>query len=145
MSKRKLPDTSIDAHNSIKGEVQENHWKKILEAFDEVESATYEEIAVKCGLDRIAVGRRISELIEGGKLYRTELKRPTSSGRQAYCISRIGVGLPKAEDKPPKVAKPKAKPVPPTENKIVVSEYVRRKRKTDEQVNKSHIKQNHLF
>lgn len=126
---RKLPDTSKAAYESVKPELIPNHHAKILEAFDKVESATYEEAADLCGLDRIAVGRRISELIKEGKLYRTDLKRKTSTQRDAYLIAKVDAGLPKAEEKT-KIAKPKptSKIQVTDENKVVVTSYVRRKR-----------------
>jgi hypothetical protein len=140
MSKHSVPDTSKAAYESIKGEMQENHHAKILAALNAVEYAIYEEIAVSTGLEKHAVGRRLLELELAGKVYKTGIKKPTSTRRQAYAYSVVGKEIPKAKEKPKKIKKVKSPP--PNQNVIIVSEYVRQKRKT---IPNSTIIQNHLF
>lgn len=120
MSNQKLPDTSLSAYESVKGKAISKHHKKILEAFDLLVWANYEQIAVKIGMERHQVGRRLSELELAGKIYKTAMKVATTTGRMAYAYAKTGAGIPKAETKPKEVTPP---------NTITVKEHTRHLKK----------------
>lgn len=139
-----VPSTSKDAYESIKGEMQQNHYTKILSALELVECAIYEDIASLTGMERHQVGRRLSELEGQNKVYRTGIKKPTSTGRLAYCYSLIGTGLPAAEEKSKKVSKPKTVPKAPNPDKKVIP-VVAHTRTLKKETPPSLIKQERLF
>lgn len=81
--KRKNPQTSIDAHNSVK-EAKSYYHEKLIAALRELKvGATYEEAATKAGIRPDQAWRRMSELVAAGICYNTGITRKTSSGRSA--------------------------------------------------------------
>jgi len=82
---RNNPKTSIDAYNSIKGDVRQNHNAKIVSALLALKSATYEEIANYLKWDdKNRAARRLSELEREQIVYKPGEKRKTKSGRDAF-------------------------------------------------------------
>lgn len=80
--RRSDPETSLEAANGmIEGAA--DHRAKILVALSDGIARTYVEIADVCGLEPIAVARRMSELARLGQVQRLQEKRPTPSGYQA--------------------------------------------------------------
>lgn len=82
MRKQKIPQTSRTAHNSIKQHKAAQH-KKILQALQRIKghAAAYERIAQYAGMDRIAVARRLSELVAANKICPTNQCVMSSSNR----------------------------------------------------------------
>ncbi len=78
-----LPDTSHAANREMTKELREEHHAKIISALEAIGAAIYEDIALKVGLDRHQVGRRLKELVEAGKIYNTLQTGLTSKGRKA--------------------------------------------------------------
>lgn len=87
-----LPVTSIEAYKSITPEMLLSHHGKILLALKELGSGMYEEIAVKTGLERHSVARRLKELQYFSPqplIYNTGEKRKTSTGRNAFVYKLV--------------------------------------------------------
>lgn len=81
---RQNPLTSIKAYESIKqGDMRETHWLKIKKALEVLKAANYEEIARQCGIDKVAVNRRLSELLRMKMVFKAGYTLPTSSGHAA--------------------------------------------------------------
>ena len=83
MSKRKQPQTSIDAHNSVKPDKEALHAQIIVGMKALRVGGTFEEIASASNLQPAQVWKRLSEMIEAGTVFNTGITHPTSSGRQA--------------------------------------------------------------
>lgn len=85
MAKRHNPSTSNEAWNSMKGDPINTHHQKILEALQKHGEGIYEEIAGWCGFgDKNMISRRLLELLNLGKIEKTERTKNTSSGRKAF-------------------------------------------------------------
>lgn len=83
MSNRKNPQTSFDAHDSIK-DSKSYYYKKIIEGLTKLQvGGHFEEIAEASGVKPSQVWKRLSEMIDMGILFNTGVTRKTSSGRQA--------------------------------------------------------------
>lgn len=82
--KRNNPSTSHAAFKQVTSEMKEGHYMKIIAALQKLKSANYETISQKCGLERHAVGRRLSEMLERGMIWKPGGYSKTSSGRDAY-------------------------------------------------------------
>lgn len=100
--KKKLPQTSHDAHKAVTQEMKSDHWDKIMLALQFIGEGNYEEIARKSKLDRHAVGRRLSELVAEQFVFNTGKTSPTSKGRGAivYRLTELGLSqVPQASQK----------------------------------------------
>lgn len=84
MKKKNLPETSKEAHARVTPEMLSAHHSKIIKALERLGTATYEEMANYTGMDRHAIGRRLSELERMEIVYKPGEKRLTKSGRNAY-------------------------------------------------------------
>lgn len=86
MAKRRNPETSKLAYDSVRDHVIPNHHQKIMAALAKNGGeGIYEEIAGWCGFkDRNACSRRLLEMLNLGKIEKTDRKKPTSTGRQAF-------------------------------------------------------------
>lgn len=78
--KRKQPQTSLEAYDSITNQQLQDIYNKILVALDHLGEATFEEIAAYLKIDRMQVVRRLSEMarieIDGSPLiYKTTNKK----------------------------------------------------------------------
>lgn len=82
--KRNNPSTSHAAFKQVTSEMKEGHYMKIIAALQKLKSANYEAISQKCGLERHAVGRRLSEMLERGIVWKPGGVSKTTSGRAAY-------------------------------------------------------------
>lgn len=94
----KLPDTSIEAYESVSVEMLADHHRKIVNALSVLGNANYEKIATLMGMEPHAVGRRLKELLEMELIYKTENKSLTKSGRKAYDYCLTGRGMPKTDE-----------------------------------------------
>lgn len=85
MNKNKIPETSIEAFNSLRSEDMIKTYNNILYSLSILKEATYEEMAsfLKCEPGKI--WRRLSELHEKYHLiYRPGNKRKLKSNRPSY-------------------------------------------------------------
>lgn len=82
--KKAVPPTSRAAFNQVTAEMKEGHYDKIKNALLKLKSANYENIAAKANLNPTAVGRRLSEMLERGMVWKPGGVSKTSSGRMAY-------------------------------------------------------------
>lgn len=112
---KKLPDTSLEALDSVSIEMLADHHRKIVNALSMLGTANYERIAAQVGMEPHAVGRRLKELIEMEMIYKTENKSLTKSGRKAYDYCLTGRGMP-TTDNMIKEAYGKIKTEDPSEN-----------------------------
>lgn len=94
MKDKKLPQTSLDAYKSVPDEMKERHHSKILNALKELKLAIGEEIALKVGMDKHQIGRRLSELERDQLIYKPGSKKNTSTGRQAFQYALTGMDIP---------------------------------------------------
>lgn len=85
----KVPSTSHAAYNQAKQGMIDSHHEKIKEALGVLGVANYEVIAAKCGLERHAVGRRLSEMEALQIVYKPGTKSKTKTNREAfnYCLT----------------------------------------------------------
>ena len=81
--RRSDPSTSLEAANSMV-EGAALHRAKILAVLGDGVARMYVEIADVCGLDPVAVARRLSELHRFGAIRRLSQTRITPSGRPAH-------------------------------------------------------------
>lgn len=83
MSKRKLPETSLEAWRSITPEQLSDHHAKILTALSELKKASAEQISTHTNLHYWQITRRMSELERKQLIYKTGAKVATRTGRSA--------------------------------------------------------------
>lgn len=81
---RKLPVTSIAAYKQAVPEMKAEHYRKIIQALEQLGSANYERIAENAGLLPTQVGRRLSELERDQKVFKPGIQTLTKSGRKAF-------------------------------------------------------------
>jgi DNA-binding Lrp family transcriptional regulator len=111
MAKRKNPQTSRDAHESIKPAKGYYH-KKIIEALERIRvGATYEEAAKVAGIRPDQAWRRMSELVQAGIVYNVGITRQTSSGRKAMVRQLVGMKAVDTNKAPKTQAQQKAKEI----------------------------------
>ena len=92
MSKKKIPETSLAAYQSITNEQKENHYNKILATLAELKTASAEQIASHTTITYWQVGKRMSELEKKQLVYNTGLKVATRTGRSAYTYALCNPG-----------------------------------------------------
>lgn len=93
----KQPATSLEAYKSVSIEMKNSHWGKIIKALKSLGSGTYEELADHVGMERHQIGRRLKEMELEELIFKSGLKRPTKSGRNAYVYYLVGSSQPKTE------------------------------------------------
>lgn len=93
----KQPETSLAAYKSVSLEMKNSHWGKIIKALKSLGSGTYEELADHVGMERHQIGRRLKEMELEELIFKSGLKRPTKSGRNAYVYYLVGSSQPKTE------------------------------------------------
>ena len=84
MPLNKQPETSIAAGKEASNEMKQIHYVKILGALCFIGEGNYEVIANHAGLEKHAVGRRVNELRELGRITTLTTKTVTSTGRMAF-------------------------------------------------------------
>lgn len=96
MKKRQFSETSKAAHNSIKP-LKAAMWLRIEQGLEELKvGATFDELATHLNVHPDQVWRRLSELEEQGRIYKTGITRTSARNRKATVWQRIG-NLPKTE------------------------------------------------
>lgn len=91
MVQKKLPDTSLEAHDSLTEDYIGYTHNRILEALGVIGEGNFEAIAKQMGVDDDIVWKRLSELRKDKKIHRPGHKTKTKSGRNAY-VYRLGEG-----------------------------------------------------
>ena len=83
MTKRKNPETSILAHESVKP-IKAEMYKKIIAGMEKLKvGGTSEEIALAAGLKHEQTWKRLSEMEGLGLIFNTGITRIASSGRKS--------------------------------------------------------------
>lgn len=82
--KRKNPETSIEAHNSLHQEYLSKIYKEIMAALGILGEATSEEIAAYLKRDHDKIWKRLSEMHKMELIYRPGKKKKLKSGRNGY-------------------------------------------------------------
>jgi len=95
MAKRNNPETSKAADKAMTKEMRVIHFQKILAALNILGEAIYTEIAKTAGMEHNQVSRRAKEMVSEGLIYRTDKKKKTPSGRNAFVYKAlVGIELP---------------------------------------------------
>jgi len=97
MSKRKVPETSIEAWRSIDPAQLAQIYRGILYALGIMHKATFEEIAAHMKVNKDRVWKRMSELQRMKLVYRPGSKKMLKSGRQGYEWSLTSHVTPKTD------------------------------------------------
>lgn len=84
MGKRKLPQTSLDAHKSLDPAKLSETYRKILFALGNIGSGTFEDIAAFLKVDKSIIWKRLSEMAALNLIYRPGTKKILKSGRMGY-------------------------------------------------------------
>lgn len=97
MSKRKLPETSIEAYRSLDPSQLAEIYKKIMLALVKIGEGTTQEIAASAKEDHSRIWKRVSDLAKMGIIYRPGNKRMMRSGRMGYTWMLTLEGVPKTD------------------------------------------------
>lgn len=84
MSKKKVPQTSLDAKKSLDPARLAEIYKKILDALRIIGKGHYEDIARQMKVDPSRVWKRLSETHIMGLIERTGERKALSSGRDGF-------------------------------------------------------------
>lgn len=84
MAKRNIPQTSKDAHASLKQEEIRGMYRRILEALRLIKEGHMEDIATACRVKPEKVWKRLSEMKVMGLIYRPGNRKPLASGCTGY-------------------------------------------------------------
>lgn len=85
MAKKRFPETSRAAYESLDPEILGDRWRKILWALGQMPNGgTSEEIAKALKVKDGVIWRRLSELKKWGFITQNGLKRPLKSGREGF-------------------------------------------------------------
>lgn len=95
MPKRKNPDTSKEAYNSLDPSQLAEIYQKILYALSQIGEGTFEDIAQALRIEKSRVWKRLSELSKADLIYRPGNKKPLKSGRLGYTWRLTDKSLPK--------------------------------------------------
>lgn len=98
MGKKKLPETSLDAYNSINPDKLRDIYKRILWALSQINEGSYEDIALALKEKESRVWRRLKEMANMNLIYRTENKKVLSSGCKGYTWKATLQGSPTIQD-----------------------------------------------
>lgn len=96
--KRKNPQTSIDAYNSLDPENIRDIYKRILWALSQIGEGHYEDISLAIKEKESRVWKRLKEMSDLGLIYRTENKKMLSSGCRGYTWKATLKGSPTVQD-----------------------------------------------
>lgn len=98
MTKNKMPDTSIEAYQSLNPETIRDIYKRILWALTQIGEGHYEDISIALKEKESRVWKRLKELSDMNLIYRTENKKVLSSGRKGYTWKATLKGSPTIQD-----------------------------------------------
>lgn len=79
----KVPQTSHDAFRNLQPGKMEQEYQAIERALAQLGSANYEALAVKAGINKTEVGRRLSEMVKAKRILLTGTRSKVSSGNKA--------------------------------------------------------------
>lgn len=98
MSKKKLPDTSIDAFRSLDVNDIRQIYARIKWALSNIGEGTWEDIGRVLNEKDSKIWRRLSEMERLEIIYRTENKKVLSSGRKGYTWKLTPLHAPSVQD-----------------------------------------------
>jgi predicted transcriptional regulator len=84
MTKKQMPETSLEAYRSLDPVKLSDTYKKIILALSELGSGTFEDIAKKMKVEKSIVWKRLSELERANILYKPGTKKTLKSGRMGF-------------------------------------------------------------
>lgn len=87
MTKRKNPDTSLDAYKSLDPIKISLRMQKIADGLNTIGKGNYEQIALAACLREDQVWKRIIDCIRAGLIHRTQEKRKTKDNRDSYVFA----------------------------------------------------------
>jgi predicted transcriptional regulator len=97
MAKRKVPETSKAAYDSLRQDDIRDMYRKIMVALSAIGKGTFEDIAAHMKVERERVWKRLSEMQEMGLIYRPGSKKILKSGRNGFEWALTESHLPKTE------------------------------------------------
>jgi predicted transcriptional regulator len=98
MSKRKVPDTSLDAYRSLDAGKLLEIYARIKWALSQIGEGTWEDIGRVLKEKDSKIWRRLSEMERLEIIYRTENKKVLSSGRKGYTWKLTAMHAPTIQD-----------------------------------------------
>jgi hypothetical protein len=90
MAKKNIPQTSKDAHASLKAEEIREMYRRILEALRLIKEGHMEDIAAACHVKPEKVWKRLSEMRDMGLIYRPGNRKVLQSGCTGYTWRLVG-------------------------------------------------------
>jgi predicted ArsR family transcriptional regulator len=92
MSKKKHPETSLQAWRQVTKEMLNDHQAKILESLTVIKKGSSEQISTHSNLSYWQVTKRMKELEDKELIYKTGEKVATRTGRSAavYALKKPG-------------------------------------------------------
>jgi predicted transcriptional regulator len=93
MSKKRPPETSIDARNSLRPEDLADIYQKILKGLERLGTASNEQLASYLTIEHSRIWKRVSELNKMGLIFRPGHKVPTKTGRQSFVWQLCSAGV----------------------------------------------------
>lgn len=93
-----MPQTSIDAYNSLDPAQLADIYKNILSALAIIKAGTFEDISAQAKLDRDRVWKRLNELEKMELIFRPGTKKKLRSGREGYIWQLTLKGTPTVQD-----------------------------------------------
>lgn len=84
MAKRKLPDTSVDAYNSLDQSQLAEIYQNILFTLRAIQKGTFQDISGFMMVEDARVWKRLAELEKMGFIHRPGTKKKLRSGREGY-------------------------------------------------------------
>jgi predicted transcriptional regulator len=98
MAKRKQPETSLEAYQSLDSENVRDIYKRILWALNQIGEGSYEDISRVLKEKESRIWKRLKEMSDMNLIYRTENKKVLSSGRKGYTYKPTLKGSPTIQD-----------------------------------------------
>lgn len=106
---RRLPETSLEAYNSLDPSSLREIYQRIIWALSQIGEGTWEDIA-RCLKERDSkIWRRLNELQKMDLIYRTENKKVLSSGCKGFTWRLTLKGSPTVSDYSRNIQKIKVK------------------------------------
>lgn len=90
MPKRNNPQTSKDAHDSLKQEDIREMYRRILEALRLIKEGTWYDLSIAMKEKPERIWKRLSELREMGLIYRPMTRKLLPSGRTGFTWRIVG-------------------------------------------------------
>lgn len=98
MAKKQIPETSLEAFESLHPERLRDIYQRILWGLNQIGEGHYEDISRAIKEKESRVWKRLKELSDMNLIYRTENKKLLSSGRKGYTYKPTLKGSPSVQD-----------------------------------------------